>query len=159
VPFIVRWPGVVKPGSVCDRLVHQSDLMRTFAQIVGVDLPDTAGEDSVSILSLLRGEDKTVRETAISQSINGLLAIRRGEWKLIFGKGSGGWTKGGQEQPGQLYNLAEDLGETKNLYASKSKLVAELMDLMATQVSQGRSTPGPKQANDVKVTWNRIKEK
>ena len=58
VPFIVRWPGVVEPGSVCDRLVHQADVMATFADIVGQPLPDNAGEDSFSLLPLLEGEDR-----------------------------------------------------------------------------------------------------
>ena len=68
VPFIVRWPGTVKPGSVCDQLVHQTDLMRTFAEVLGTKLPDNAGEDSFSLLPLLRGEDQPVRDNAVSAS-------------------------------------------------------------------------------------------
>ena len=156
-PFVVRWPGVVKPGSVNHQLVHQADLMRSCATIVGFSLPGSAGEDSFNLLPLLQGSDQPVRQTAVNQSIRGLLSLRKGPWKLIFGKGSGGWTGGGKEQPGQLYNLAEDLGETKNLYQDNPKIVAELIQLMQQQVRNGRCTPGPKQANDVKVEWNRIK--
>jgi arylsulfatase A len=63
VPFIVRWPGVAKRGSVCDQLVHQADLMTTLAEVLGAKLPDDVSEDSVSLLPLLRGGDdgQTVR--------------------------------------------------------------------------------------------------
>lgn len=157
VPFIVRWPGIVKPGDVCHQLVHQADLMETFAAIVGGTVPANAGEDSVSLLPLLKGSDQPVRQSSISQSMTGLLSIRKGQWKLIVGKGSGGWTKGGMDQPGQLYNLADDLSESKNLYQSKQEVVAELRSLLKDQVANGRSTPGPKQKNDANVQWNRIK--
>ncbi len=150
-PFIVRWPGVVKPGAVCSQLVHHADLLATCADIVGARLPNTAGEDSVSILPLLRGENRPVREHAVSQSSQGLLALRKGPWKLLFGKGSGGWSKGNDGQPGQLYNLDADLAETNNLYATQPERVAELTALMEQIITQGRSTPGAPQGNDVPV--------
>jgi arylsulfatase A-like enzyme len=153
VPFIVRWPGVVKPGSVCGQLVQQADLLATCAAILELELPDTAGEDSFSFLPLLRGEDKPVRDHAVNQSANGLLALRRGPWKLIFGRGSGGWSKGTDEHPGQLYNLADDLGETKNLFAQKPEVVSELSALMEKIVGEGRSTPGPVRTNDAAIKW------
>ena len=52
LPFIVRWPGVVKPGTVCPQLIQQGDLIATLAQMFRVKLPDNAGEDSVGILPL-----------------------------------------------------------------------------------------------------------
>lgn len=153
VPFIVRWPGVVKAGSVSHQLVQQSDLLATVAEILNFKLPDNAGEDSVSFLPLLRGEDAPVRAHAVNQSIGGMLALRKGEWKLIFGRGSGGWTKGRDEEPGQLYNLADDLGETRNLYAEKPAVVAELTALMKKLISDGRSTRGGPQKNDAPMKW------
>lgn len=157
VPFIVRWPGVVKPGSLCARLVHQADVMATFADIVKKPLPDGAGEDSFSLLPLLEGEDRDVRPTAVSQSMRGMLAVRRGPWKLIFGRGSGGWTKGEDAFPAQLYHLEDDLSESKNLYADRAETVTELDDLMQRLVSDGRSTPGPARANDVPVRWRSLR--
>jgi arylsulfatase A-like enzyme len=153
VAFIVRWPGRVQPGSVCDRLVHQADVMATFAEIAGQALPADAGEDSFSLLPLLKGEDKQLRPSAVSQSARGLLAVRRGPWKLIFGKGSGGWTKGHDDQPAQLYNLDDDLGEKENLYAERPELVTQLNQLMQNLVQRGRSTEAPEQSNDVPVRW------
>lgn len=152
VPFIARWPGVVKPGSVCGQLVCQADFLRTFADILGAKLPDNAGEDSFSLLPLLKGKDKPIRENAVSASAQGLPAVRSSAWKYIPGPGSGGWGQGGdQSQPVQLYNLADDLGESKNLAAALPGKVAEMKALLEKLITDGRSTPGAPQKNDVKV--------
>lgn len=152
VPFIVRWPGVVKAGGVCNQLVYQADFLRTFADVFGVKLPDTAGEDSFSLMPLLKGNDKPIRENAVSASSQGTPALRRGSWKYIPAPGSGGWGTGGdQSQPVQLYNLADDLGETKNLAAAMPEKVAEMKALLEKLITDGRSTPGALQKNDVEV--------
>jgi arylsulfatase A len=152
VPFIVRWPGKVKAGSVCDQFVQQSDVMATFAEILGARLPADAGEDSVSLLSLLEGASHPVRLSGVSASIGGVPAFRHGSWKYIPAPGSGGWGKGGdQSQPVQLYNLADDLGETKNLAAAMPEKVAEMKALLEKLITDGRSTPGQPQKNDVEV--------
>lgn len=152
VPFIVRWPGVVKAGSVCNQLVYQADLLRTFADVWGVKLPDNAGEDSFSLMPLLKGDDKPIRENAVSASIQGTPAVRSGSWKYIPAPGSGGWGNGGDHsQPVQLYNLADDLGETKNLAAAMPEKVAEMKTLLEKLITDGRSTPGAAQKNDVEV--------
>ncbi|MEY4484108.1 MAG: hypothetical protein RL693_1560 [Verrucomicrobiota bacterium] len=153
VPFMVRWPGVVKAGSVCSQLVYQADLMRTFAEVFNVKLPDTAGEDSFSLMPLLKGDDKSIRENAVSASIGGTPALRSGSWKYIPAPGSGGWGKGGeQSQPVQLYNLAEDIGETKNLAAAMPEKIIEMKTLLEKLITDGRSTFGALQKNDVEVT-------
>jgi arylsulfatase A len=152
VPFIVRWPDVVKPGSICGQLVAQADLMATFAAILGAKLPDNAGEDSFSLLPLLQGRDEPVRATAVSCSARGVPGVRLGDWKYIPAPGSGGWGKGGdQSQPEQLYNLADDLGETTNLASAEPARVAEMKTLLEKLITTGRSTPGAPQGNDVKV--------
>ena len=121
VPFIVRWPGVVKPGSACDQLVQQADLMATLADILGAKLPANAGEDSFSLLPLLQGGDQPVREHAV-ESVGGRPAgVRKGPWKLIFGPGPAAGAKAATTSRPQLYNLADDLGETKNLYAENPR--------------------------------------
>jgi arylsulfatase A-like enzyme len=161
VPFMVRWPGVVKPGTRCDQLVMQADFMATFAEVLGAKLPPNAGEDSFSLLSLLRGEDKPIRQHAISHASSGLPSLRQGDWKAIFGQAGGGFGGGAAKAEStaprmQLYNLATDLGEAKNLVAEKPELVAELTAVMERLVNDGRSTPGAKQANDVPVNWKRF---
>jgi arylsulfatase A-like enzyme len=154
VPFFVRWPGVVKPGGVSSQLVHHADLMATVTEILGDE--SNPAEDSFSLLPLLRGTDSPVREHAISQSANGLSALRQGPWKLIFGPGSGGQSKGGDAMKAQLYHLGEDLAESRNLHDEKPEVVTRMTDLMEKLVRNGRSTPGEPRKNDVEVNWRKF---
>jgi arylsulfatase A-like enzyme len=137
-------------------LVHQADLTATFADILQFQLGEDAAEDSFSFLPLLKGAQSPVRPFAINMSSNGLLSLRRGTWKLIFGPGSGGWGKGSDEHAAQLYNLAGDLEETQNLFARRPELVADLTAAMEELVNKGRSTPGKPRANDVPVNWKQF---
>lgn len=151
VPFIVRWPDVVKPNTVSDALVHQADVFATFAEILDVELSPEAGVDSFSFLELLKGGVEPTRTNAVSCSINGLPSFRLGSWKWIPGKGSGGWTKGGDGTTQQLYDLGKDLGETENLAATNPDRLKSMAEAMEKLIAVGRSTPGPKQSNDVSV--------
>ncbi len=151
IPFIVKWPGKVKPGSTTSQLAHQADLMATIAEIIGVEIPNNAGEDSFSLLPLLMGGDQPVRETAVSTSINGLPSLRNGDWKYIAGPGSGGWTPGEGDFPVQLYNLGMDPGETQNLASQEPDRVEKMVMLLENLIVDGRSTPGTIQENDVEV--------
>ena len=151
VPFVVRWPGVVKPGSVCGQLVHQTDLVATLAEILGAKLPENAGEDSFSLLPLFKGEDKPVREHAVSCAMNGVPALRQGPWKLLLASGTGGFKQDRGPQGVQLYNLADDLGERNNRAAEQPERVAQMRTLLEKLITDGRSTPGAKQKNDVRV--------
>ena len=159
VPLLVRWPGKVKPGSVSDQLVGQFDFMATFADLLGKELPPTAGEDSVSFLpALLGATDKPGRSSLISQSINGSFAIRDGQWKLILCPGSGGWSfpkPGADDTTGmqdfQLYDLSADPGEKNNLVAAHPDRVATMKAALETAISRGRTTNGPDQANDAEI--------
>jgi arylsulfatase A-like enzyme len=104
------------------------------------------------LLPLLKGENKPIRENAVSASIGGTPALRSGSWKYIPAPGSGGWGKGGdQSQPVQLYNLADDLGESRNLAAAMPEKLAEMKTLLEKLIIAGRSTPGAPQKNDVEV--------
>ena len=158
IPYIVRWPGITEPGSACDQLVCLSDLLATCADMLETDLPRDAGEDSVSIVPLLRGENHPVRRYVVHHSIEGKFAIRDGRWKLVLCPGSGGWTEPNDRAaaekglpPVQLYDMDADPGEQNNLQAARPELVAQLVRALEEQVSAGRSTPGPSQANDVPV--------
>jgi arylsulfatase A len=142
-PFFARWPGRIKPGSVCDDTICLNDLLATCAEIVGVKLPDNAAEDSASILPDLLGAAKgPVREATVHQSPQGDLAIRQGPWKLVF-LASG--TK-------ELYNLKDDLGETKDLAVGQPEIVARLTRVMQQYIDRGRSTPGSPQKNGVNLS-------
>lgn len=159
VPFFVRWPGKVKAGAQCAQLICHTDLMATCAGMLGVKLPDNAGEDSVSLLPALLGTDKApLREAVVHHSINGSFAIRQGRWKLELCGDSGGWSDpkpGGKTAKSlpdvQLYDLDSDIAETTNLQAGHPEEVARLTKLLERTIAEGRSTPGAKQENDVKI--------
>jgi arylsulfatase A len=139
VPFIARWPGKVKPGSVNDHTVCLNDLMATAAEITGAKIPDNAGEDSVSLLAELLGTSKEgMREATVHQSAAGDLAIRQGPWKMIY-------HKGGQRE---LYNLDADLSETKDVFAANEDLATKLTAVMQGYIANGRSTAGAAQKNE-----------
>jgi arylsulfatase A-like enzyme len=158
-PFIVRWPGQVEPGTESDALVSVADLMATCADLVGYDLPDDAGEDSHSFLTLLQEDlpDAEERQTAIYHSGSGHFAIQMGKWKLITVKDGAGWDKRDwgmpkhsidQDMPMQLYNMEEDTYEKNNLYDEHPAIVEKLKAELIRQVNRGRSTPGTPQRND-----------
>ena len=159
VPFFVRWPGQVKPGSRSAQIICLTDFMATCADIVGAKLPDTAGEDSVSILPALLGTDKVpLRESVVHHSFNGSFAIREGNWKLELCSDSGGFSN---PKPGsaeskrlpdtQLYSFSGDVTEAKNLQAEHPEIVARLTKDLEQIIANGRSTPGAKQANDAEI--------
>ena len=162
IPFIVRWPAMVKPGTKSDQLLCLTDLMATCADILKVALPANAGEDSVSFLSALLGQDKSsLREALVHHSVNGTFAIRQGNMKLLMCKDSGGWSdpRPGTVKPGmpelQLFDLSNDIGERINLHDKQSETVKNLTNLLEKYIADGRSTKGEVQKNDVKVDWKR----
>ncbi len=151
MPFVVRWPGKVKPGSKSDQTICFTDMLATFASVVGVDLPANAGPDSFNFLPVLldeQPEDTPIRGPLVISSANGTMTIRSGPWKLITALGSGGFSKPSRIQPkpgdpdGQLYNLVTDRGETNNLYlkepATVKRLRAELNHIRTTDRSRPR---------------------
>ena len=146
IPFFARWPGRTRPGSTNSETLCLNSLLATCADLLSVKLPDHAGEDSFSIAPLLRGEkpNRPTHEAVVHHSIRGMFALRQGPWKFIDGTGSGGWTKGGMEAdapPGQLYHLAEDPSETRNLYREHPEIVKRLRDLLQKFKTSGRSAP------------------
>lgn len=155
VPFIARWPATVKAGGKYEPYVCLTDFMATVSEIVGVKLPDNAGEDSVSILPALRGESKPTREAIVHHSITGAFSIRQDNWKLELCPGSAGWSdpRPGKEPAGapriQLFDLSDDIGERNNVQAQHPDIVERLTKLLEKYVAEGRSTPGASQKNTV----------
>jgi arylsulfatase A-like enzyme len=155
VPFLVRWPGKVAVGSTSDRTVCQTDIFATVADVIGQPLGDTAAPDSVSFLPTLIGDNQETRPATVHHSINGSFAIRKGDWKLCLCPGSGGWSEPKPNQAWknkelprvQLFNLATDLAETRNLEAEHPDKVDELVKELVTLIVRGRTTPGPSQPN------------
>jgi len=161
IPFIVRWPVHVKKGSTCDDTICLTDLLATVAAVLDSDLPDNAGEDSVSILPDLFGTAKApVREATVHHSINGSFSIRQGKWKLEFCPGSGGWSYPVPEEAKrlglpkfQLYDLSQDIGEQQNVMDRHPEVIQHLTELLVKYVDRGRSTPGMPQKNDRPVSF------
>ncbi len=155
VPFIVRWPARIAAGRVSDQTVCLTDLMATCAALTGAPLPDGAAEDSFDLLPVLLDPEngKPARDYTLHQTISLALAVRRGPWKYLDHRGSGGnnYEKAelkhlalpdtAPEAPGQLYNLATDPGETTNLYFRHPEIVRELKALLDRTRSSGRSAP------------------
>ena len=157
VPLIVRWPGKVSAGSTSHQMTSLTDVMATVAEIVDTQLPAGAAEDSFSMLPALLGEDQEpIRPYILQQGFGGsrYLAIRRGNWKYLAHKGSGGnryeshrllkqyrLPDTAPDAPGQLYDLQTDPGETKNLYFDHPEIVNELKSLLKASIESGRSAP------------------
>ena len=158
IPFIAKWPEVVKAGGVASNLVCLTDLMATCADLCGLALPAQVGEDSVSLLPLLKGQIVPVRQSVIHHSINGAFAIRTQQWKLELCPGSGGWGTPTDQQARaqkhaawQLYDMLTDMTETNNVITAHADIVKALRNEVQTCIARGRSTPGPSQQTDVEV--------
>jgi arylsulfatase A len=148
VPFIARWPGKIKPGSISHQTICLTDFTATAAAVVGHDIPNDAAEDSYNLLPVLLGKtgDKPIREATVHHSLSGMFAIRKGRWKLVLGLGSGGFTNPRNIKPkpagpkGQLYDLEADPSEKNNVWSQQPKVVAELTTLLKQYRASDRST-------------------
>lgn len=150
VPFLVRWPGVVPAGATCAATCGQVDLFATVRDLLGQSATEDAGEDSLSLLPLLKGEawKPEARSVLIHHSSHGMFAARSGSWKLIEGVNGGGfgWDEkkdipGPGVPGGQLYDLAADPGESRNLFETEPEKVAELTGLLNRARDSGRTVP------------------
>lgn len=151
MPFIVRWPGRVKPGAVTGQTICFTDLLATFAEVCGVKLPPGAGPDSFSFLPVLEDRqptDKPIRGPIVMEAgSSSAMLIRSGDWKFINQLGSGGFSKPKTIAPepggpkGQLYNLRHDPAETNNLYLQHPEIVARLDAEMKQIIAAGHSQP------------------
>jgi arylsulfatase A len=163
VPFLMRWPAVIKAGTKVDVPVCQSDYMATIADIVGETLPDNAAEDSYSLLPLMKtAKDETLNSRPIiHHSFTGHFAIRKGKWKLNMLRGSGGSLKPKLIEPKEgealyeLYNIENDPGETTNLYFEHPEIVETLKTEITEIIKSGRSTDGVPQ-DFVKENWEQV---
>ena len=124
-PLIVRWPGVIRPGSVCDIPVHGTDFYPTLLDMTELPLHPEQHQDGVSLVPLLKGEKDFSRGTMIwhypvslprHNSIPGSV-IREGNWKYIY------YYDDAREE---LYNLKNDIGETNNLIETMREKAEEM---------------------------------
>jgi len=156
VPFMIRWPEKIKPGSRSTQLICLTDLFATLADLLETQTPENSCEDSISFLPALSGNEVTSsRNAVIHHSISGHFAYRQGDWKLILARGSGGWTSPTEKEvasespEAQLYHLINDPGEQNNLYAEEPDIATKLLKQLKTDVFSGRTTSGPVSENDL----------
>jgi len=120
--LIVRWPGVIKPGTITHQVGHVIDLMPTCLEIAGIRYPETfRGKeliplDGKSLLPIFQGKTRDGHETLYWEHL-GNCAIRQGSWKLVKRRGSKEW---------ELYDLRDDRTETNNLAADYPQRVRDM---------------------------------
>ncbi len=140
VPFLARWPKHIATGTECDTLITHLDMVATFAALTGVTLPKGAAADSFNVWPTLLGEKTSTPPprphfVAHVGGIHGPFAIRQGDWKFIQPGGGGRQAEQSKKdstgtQSGQLYHLADDLGEQTNLVAKQPEKAVELQTLL-----------------------------
>jgi arylsulfatase A len=154
VPTIIRWPGVIQPGTVSTSLFAQTDIMATVAAVVGYELPTDSAEDSFDFLPYLKGETSSGPRTAmVHNTSRDKYAIRDGDWLLIDAPTGytsrpppdewyfkHGYTTG-DDLPVELYNLKADLGQRHNLAAGHPERILEMRALLQQLREQGYTAP------------------
>lgn len=128
VPLVIRWPNVTKPGSIVDDPVTSTDFFPTLVEAAGATMAEDHPKDGVSLVSLLRSGDSLPMRTIFwhyphygNQGGAPGSAVRSGDWKLIH------WF---EDDRFELYNLADDLSEQRDLSAERPDKVAELKAVM-----------------------------
>jgi arylsulfatase A-like enzyme len=128
-PFIVRWPGVTKAGSECEVPTIHVDLYPTFLEIANAPRPEQV-LDGESLVPLFRDRDARLKRDAIYQHFPGYLGAGPGQWRTtpVSLIQSGDWKLMEFLEDGrlELYNLRDDIGETKNLAQAMPDKAKEL---------------------------------
>ncbi|MEM6260019.1 MAG: arylsulfatase [Planctomycetota bacterium] len=136
VPFIARWPGNIPRGEVVHDAICFTDMLATFAALVGEELPETSGEDSFNRLPVLMGDTVDTEHLMIHHAST-VFALRRGKWKIIFGVGEK--RVRAVEGEGYLFDMEADPYETNNLWHQEPEVVADLTRQFESIQSNGRS--------------------
>ncbi len=156
-PTIISYPREIEGGTETEQMTSHSDIYRTLANLLGAEVPEDAAEDSYSLIPVLKGERKSVREDIVHSSGNGGFSIRRGYWKLNLVAEGGGFdasyslkdeTKEDTHfRPCELFDLRDDISETENIIDKHPEVVKELKDALTEYIKRGRSTEGAAQKN------------
>jgi arylsulfatase A len=142
VPLIVSWPGVTRPGSVCDVPVSGQDLYPTVLGMAGIEPAPGQVIDGESLVPLLNGEARSRRDALFwhyphysNQGGKPGGAVRRGDLKVI---------KSYEDGQLEMYDLKRDVGEENNLAADRPEEAAELAKLLSDWLgSVGAQMPKP----------------
>jgi arylsulfatase A-like enzyme len=143
IPLIVRWPGQIPEGRVCEKTVCLTDVMATVAAVLETPLPEDSGEDSLSFLPLLLNPESghSERETLVHNTGGERFAVRKGPWKLILKDAESENRDLATNSEIELYNLEEDLGETTDLSQQRPEIVSRLRSLLEEIRKTGTSRP------------------
>nr|WP_228486314.1 arylsulfatase [Paludibaculum fermentans] len=140
VPFLLRWPGHVKP-MVSDAMFCQVDLLNSFANLTGQSLPAEAAPDSLDMLPVLLGQTKKGRDSLVEHA--GALSLIVGDWKVIEArpgpKTNETHIELGNDPNPQLFHLSEDPGEQHNLATQFADRVKQMLETLEKLKKAGRS--------------------
>jgi arylsulfatase A-like enzyme len=144
VPWIVKWPGVTKPGSICDVPVANPDIFPTVLEVVGLPQRPELHKDGKSFTHLLKGKTKPVHDVLFwhfphygTLGSGPCSSVRVGDWKLIE------WL---EDDSAELFNLATDLSEKNDVAAQHPETVRQLRErLHAWRKETSANMPRPKQ--------------
>ncbi len=172
VPFIVRWPGKVPAGTVSDELICNVDMLATLSAVTGRVLKKDEGPDSFNVLPAFTGSPETpIRDhLVLCPRSKRHIALRKGKWMYISGKGNGGFTghrigdhllggpaahllthqvnsdiaNGKLKQnapPAQLYDLQKDRSQKINLYRKQPETVKQMKAFLDSCMKSIRTAP------------------
>ncbi|MDE0622671.1 MAG: arylsulfatase [Bryobacterales bacterium] len=160
VPLVVRWPGKIAPHSQSDQLVSLTDIFATSLAVVEADLPQNGAEDSISFLDAALGQEAAEgRSSLVSHSNHGEFAYRDGPWKLVFRNSEPNLDESrGKPTVPELYNLAEDIAESKNLAEERPEVVEELRAKFDAMIERGATRAGIASRNDADVQYTTTQE-
>ena len=119
VPAIFRWPGKLKPGT-CREMLSSLDVLPTLVRAAGGKLPKDCVFDGADMLPTLAGKKTSPHEMLAwiwKQSPNTWQALRKDDWKIV---------RRSETEPWELYDLARDVSESKNLATEKARVVQDL---------------------------------
>lgn len=148
VPTLAWWPGHIAPGT-SHALLSQVDFLASFATLTGAALPDSVAIDSRDVLAAWLGQSEAGRDSVFKESVAGF-TVRAGDLKYIapmqnpaqaeFVKGKG--IESGASTTPQLYDLASDIGETRNLALVRPRDRDRLKRLLDAVIARTAATPG-----------------
>ncbi len=135
VPFVVRWPGKVRPGTVSDHVGGFQDMMPTFAELAGARPPRTDGISIVPALLGRAGEQKA--HEFLFWGGGRTTAVRMGQWKAVRS----------QKRPWQLYDLSKDVGESNDVAAANAEVVERIEAVAAKAYTAPRKQQHGRRVN------------
>jgi arylsulfatase A-like enzyme len=137
VPFCVQWKGHLPSGETYENPVMNLDILPTSLAAAGVEADPAWKLDGVNLLPYLDGENKERPHETMYWRFGKQWAVRQGDWKLVGGNGG--------DLNGELYNLADDISESKNLAAANPDKVRELKSLWDAWSAEQASPSAPQE--------------